>query len=77
VVATEPKPRLVLEVPASARSDKLFAAVSNPAVDTAVTCHDEPLYILVSLATVLKYQSPAVTGSPLLSKVGLEACAPR
>ena len=77
VVAAVPNPRLVLDVPAFATSDKLLAEVSNPAVDTTVTCQDDPLYILVSLLVVLKYQSPAVTASPLLSTVGLDDCAPR
>lgn len=50
---------------------------TNPSVDITVTCQDVPLYILVSLLVVLKYQSPAVTASPLLSTVGLDDCAPR
>ena len=41
-------------------------------VDITVTCQAEPLYILVSFEEVLKYQSPTVTASPLLSTVGLE-----
>jgi hypothetical protein len=37
------RPRLVLDVPAFATSDRLLAAVNSPDADTAATCQAEPL----------------------------------
>ena len=47
--------------PSSATSESI------PLVETAATCHADPLYTLKLLAEVLKYKSPAVKLSPSLS----------
>jgi hypothetical protein len=43
----------------------------------AVSCHPEPLYILVLLLAVLKYIAPVTRGLPSLSTVGSDALAPK